>query len=196
MAFLKSDEKLNQNEIELNEKTDRIEEMINKYNQLADEYQQFQNSAEEKDQQIQEELKEKDTELDSIKGSLDEVNRELENEKSARRDYEIKSKEEFDSYVKEAQQKIEEESKLRRQVEEELNQARAQLEHMGLSERKKLAFHKGIIEGKLPLSIGGGIGQSRLCMFLLQKAHIGEVQSSVWPEDVVKDCESKGIVLL
>lgn len=72
----------------------------------------------------------------------------------------------------------------------------AQLEHMGLSERKELEFHKGILENKTPLSIGGGIGQSRICMLLLKKAHIGEVQASVWPEGMVKECEAKGILLL
>ncbi|MCX6749997.1 MAG: aspartate--ammonia ligase [Candidatus Pacearchaeota archaeon] len=71
-----------------------------------------------------------------------------------------------------------------------------QLEFMGLIDRKELEFHKRIIEEKLPLSIGRGIGQSRLCMFLLQKIHIGEVQVSVWPEKMIKDCEKKGITLL
>ncbi len=59
-----------------------------------------------------------------------------------------------------------------------------QLEMADLSERKELEFHKGVIDGSIPLTIGGGIGQSRLCMLLLQKAHIGEVQSSVWPEEL------------
>lgn len=71
-----------------------------------------------------------------------------------------------------------------------------QLEFMGLIDRKKLEYHKGIIENNLPLSIGGGIGQSRLCMFLLQKIHIGEVQVSVWPENMVKNCGKEGIRLL
>ncbi|MBN1896739.1 MAG: aspartate--ammonia ligase [Candidatus Aenigmarchaeota archaeon] len=71
-----------------------------------------------------------------------------------------------------------------------------QLEMLGLSERESLDFHKGVIDGSIPLSIGGGIGQSRICMFLLQKAHIGEVQSSVWPEDVEKIFEKQGVVLL
>ncbi|MFH1503746.1 MAG: aspartate--ammonia ligase [Candidatus Diapherotrites archaeon] len=72
-----------------------------------------------------------------------------------------------------------------------------QLEFMNLIEdRKELEFHKGIIKERLPLSVGGGIGQSRLCMFLLQKIHIGEVQVSVWPEKMVKDCEEKGIKIL
>ena len=71
-----------------------------------------------------------------------------------------------------------------------------QLKMMGLEDRKELEFHKGILEGKIPLSIGGGIGQSRLCMLLLQKAHIGEVQSSVWPEEVEEEFARNGIVLL
>ncbi len=71
-----------------------------------------------------------------------------------------------------------------------------QLEIMGLSDRKDLEYHRGIIEGKLPLTIGGGFGQSRLFMLLLQKAHIGEVQSSVWPEEIEKKFEEKGFPLL
>lgn len=71
-----------------------------------------------------------------------------------------------------------------------------QLEHMGLSERKNWEFHKMVLEGKLPLSIGGGIGQSRLCMLLLQKAHIGEVQSSVWPEGTEKELGERKVTLL
>jgi aspartate--ammonia ligase len=73
---------------------------------------------------------------------------------------------------------------------------KAQLKHMGLEDRESLAFHKAILEEKLPLTIGGGIGQSRLCMFLLEKAHIGEVQASVWSEDVKKEFETRGIPLL
>jgi aspartate--ammonia ligase len=57
-------------------------------------------------------------------------------------------------------------------------------------------FHKSILKNKIPLSIGGGIGQSRLCQLLLHKAHIGEVQSSVWPKEMKDDCKSKGIYLL
>jgi len=71
-----------------------------------------------------------------------------------------------------------------------------QLKQMDLEHRKEFEFHKGIIEGKIPLTIGGGIGQSRLCMLLLQKKHIGEVQASVWPEEVVKECEKRGVLLL
>ncbi|MBL7169571.1 MAG: aspartate--ammonia ligase [Candidatus Aenigmarchaeota archaeon] len=71
-----------------------------------------------------------------------------------------------------------------------------QLEMMGLTEKKELEYHRGIIESRLPLTIGGGFGQSRLCMLLLQKAHIGEVQSSVWSEEVEKEFEVTGIPLL
>ncbi|MFW5850605.1 MAG: aspartate--ammonia ligase [Bacteroidota bacterium] len=62
--------------------------------------------------------------------------------------------------------------------------------------RKELLFHSQLIEGKLPLSIGGGIGQSRLCMYLLRKAHIGEVQSSLWPEEMRAECEKNKIFLV
>ncbi|MBU0470020.1 MAG: aspartate--ammonia ligase [Nanoarchaeota archaeon] len=71
-----------------------------------------------------------------------------------------------------------------------------QLEHTGLMERKKLEFHKSILEDKIPLTIGGGIGQSRLCMALLQKAHVGEVQSSIWPKEVEEEFSRKEIALL
>lgn len=60
----------------------------------------------------------------------------------------------------------------------------------------QLPFHKALIEEELPLSIGGGIGQSRLCMLILQKAHIGEVQVSIWPEEQIKACADAGINLL
>jgi len=71
-----------------------------------------------------------------------------------------------------------------------------QLEISNCQDRKKLLFHKLLLEGQLPLSIGGGIGQSRLCMFLLKKLHIGEVQSSVWPNEVLKKYEGKDVKLL
>lgn len=73
---------------------------------------------------------------------------------------------------------------------------RHQLKERGCEERAELNFHKSLLAGELPYSIGGGIGQSRLCMFLLQKAHIGEVQASIWPEDQIKDCEEIGIRFL
>jgi aspartate--ammonia ligase len=71
-----------------------------------------------------------------------------------------------------------------------------QLKMHDLEHRKELDFHKGILEERLPLTMGGGIGQSRLCMLLLQKAHIGEVQSSVWPQEVEKEFDEKGVMLL
>ena len=71
-----------------------------------------------------------------------------------------------------------------------------QLEIAGEQGRTQLPFHKSLLEGKLPQSMGGGIGQSRLCMFLLQKAHIGEVQASIWPQDQVEKCRAAGITLM
>jgi aspartate--ammonia ligase len=67
---------------------------------------------------------------------------------------------------------------------------------MGLADRLGLEFHQGVLTGRHPLTIGGGIGQSRLCMLLLQKAHIGEVQVSVWPEWMRRQGERQGIVFL
>ena len=72
----------------------------------------------------------------------------------------------------------------------------SQLEKAGCPERAELPFQKAIINEELPFTIGGGIGQSRICMFFLRKAHIGEVQSSIWPDEMVKECEAKGIQLL
>ncbi len=63
-------------------------------------------------------------------------------------------------------------------------------------DRKKLLYHQRLLKGELPLTIGGGIGQSRLCMFYLRKAHIGEIQSSIWSEKMIKDCRHNNIVLL
>ncbi len=71
-----------------------------------------------------------------------------------------------------------------------------QLELAGCPERAKLPFQKALLDGKLPYTIGGGIGQSRMCMFFLQKAHIGEVQSSIWDEDTCRICRESGIELL
>ena len=73
---------------------------------------------------------------------------------------------------------------------------RRQLEIRGCENRTELNFHKRLLNGELPSSIGGGIGQSRLCMFMLQKAHIGEVQASIWPEEQIKACKEAGIELL
>ena len=71
-----------------------------------------------------------------------------------------------------------------------------QLKIAKCEDRKKLDYHKALLEGKLPYTIGGGIGQSRICMFFLNKAHIGEVQVGIWPEEMVKECRSAGIELL
>lgn len=71
-----------------------------------------------------------------------------------------------------------------------------QLESSGKQERKELYFHKRLLEGTLPLSIGGGIGQSRLCMLYLRKAHIGEIQASIWPHEMREECRKQGIHLL
>ena len=71
-----------------------------------------------------------------------------------------------------------------------------QLKLEGQEGREQLYFHRQLLAGKLPLSIGGGIGQSRLCMVLLHKAHIGEIQASIWPEQMVKECEEAGMPLI
>ena len=71
-----------------------------------------------------------------------------------------------------------------------------QLRLSGCDDRRGLPYHKMLLNGELPLTIGGGIGQSRLSMLLLGKAHIGEVQASIWDEDTVKSCEQAGVVLL
>ena len=63
-------------------------------------------------------------------------------------------------------------------------------------DRAELAFHRAVLNDELPLSVGGGIGQSHLCMYFLRKAHIGEVQVTVWPEDMVDMCKSGNIFLL
>ena len=71
-----------------------------------------------------------------------------------------------------------------------------QLELANCLERKELPFHKMILEKKLPYTIGGGIGQSRICMFFLRKAHIGEIQCSIWPKDYRIEAEKSGVLLL
>ena len=71
-----------------------------------------------------------------------------------------------------------------------------QLKISGCDDRRGLEFHKAILEGRLPYTVGGGIGQSRLCMFYLRKVHIGEVQASVWPDEKVAALEKEGITLL
>lgn len=71
-----------------------------------------------------------------------------------------------------------------------------QLSIEGQEARKELYFHQQLINGNLPLSVGGGIGQSRLCMILLHKAHIGEIQASIWPQEMRKECKELGMTLL
>ena len=71
-----------------------------------------------------------------------------------------------------------------------------QLKAADCEDRKELDYHKALLEGKLPYTIGGGIGQSRICMFFLNKAHIGEVQVGIWPQEMVEECAKSGIVLL
>lgn len=72
----------------------------------------------------------------------------------------------------------------------------SQLEKANCMDRAELPYQKAVIENELPFTIGGGIGQSRMCMFFLRKAHIGEVQSSLWPVEMVEECEKNGIQLL
>ena len=72
---------------------------------------------------------------------------------------------------------------------------RRQLQERGQEWKADLYFHRRLLAGELPQTIGGGIGQSRLCMFLLRKAHIGEIQSSIWPEEMRKACHQAGIEL-
>lgn len=71
-----------------------------------------------------------------------------------------------------------------------------QLEISGDTDRAEMDFHKAILNKELPYTIGGGIGQSRLCMYFLQKAHIGEVQAAVWPKDMIEECGRNNIFLL
>ena len=71
-----------------------------------------------------------------------------------------------------------------------------QLKIEGQEAREQLYFHQQLLNDCLPLSIGGGIGQSRLCMVLLHKAHIGEIQASIWPEDMRQECLELGMPLI
>ena len=71
-----------------------------------------------------------------------------------------------------------------------------QLRKANADERRNLPFHKALLAGELPLTIGGGIGQSRICMLMLQKAHIGEVQVSLWPEKMKQKCLANNINIL
>ncbi|WP_419726708.1 aspartate--ammonia ligase [Terrisporobacter petrolearius] len=71
-----------------------------------------------------------------------------------------------------------------------------QLKASKCEDRKELDYHKELLDGKLPYTIGGGIGQSRICMFFLNKAHIGEVQVGIWPQEMIEECSQAGITLL
>ena len=72
----------------------------------------------------------------------------------------------------------------------------SQREKAGCPERAALPFQKAVLNDELPFTIGGGIGQSRICMFFLRKAHIGEVQSSLWPQSALEELEKKGVSIL
>ena len=71
-----------------------------------------------------------------------------------------------------------------------------QLEEANALDRLELDYHRMLIKGKLPYTIGGGIGQSRICMYFLEKRHIGEVQASIWTDLIIKECQEKNIFLL
>ena len=71
-----------------------------------------------------------------------------------------------------------------------------QLKLTGKEDRAQLYFHKKLLNGELPLSVGGGIGQSRLCMVLLQKGHLGEIQASIWPDEMREECHELGMTLI
>lgn len=71
-----------------------------------------------------------------------------------------------------------------------------QLDIRGMNEKRNLLFHKRLLNGEFPESVGGGIGQSRLCMYFLRKAHIGEVQASIWPEQMLESCRKSGIFIM
>lgn len=71
-----------------------------------------------------------------------------------------------------------------------------QLKLTGQESRVNLYFHKKLLAGELPLSIGGGIGQSRICLVLLHKAHLGEIQASIWPEDMIEECKKLGMAII
>ena len=73
---------------------------------------------------------------------------------------------------------------------------KSQLKTAGCEDRAKLPFQKSLLDGELPYTVGGGIGQSRICMYYLRKAHIGEVHSSMWPESIVETASENGIHLL
>ena len=72
----------------------------------------------------------------------------------------------------------------------------SQLEERGCPEHAELPFQRDLLNGNLPLTMGGGIGQSRMCMFFLRKAHIGEVQASIWPQETIDSFRAQGVCLL
>ena len=71
-----------------------------------------------------------------------------------------------------------------------------QLTAAGCDDRRELPFHKMLLAGQLPLTIGGGIGQSRLCMLMIGTCHIGEVQASLWDKETMEACEKAGVMIL
>ena len=71
-----------------------------------------------------------------------------------------------------------------------------QLKMSKCEDRKELEYHKALLNGELPYTIGGGIGQSRICMYFLNKAHIGEVQVGIWPQKMIEECRLAGVHLL
>lgn len=72
----------------------------------------------------------------------------------------------------------------------------SQIKASGCEDRLEMEFHKKLLNKELPYTIGGGIGQSRLCMLMLNKAHIGEVQASIWPDEMIKVCKDNGINII
>ena len=81
-------------------------------------------------------------------------------------------------------------------VEAVVTAQREVLEKADCMDRAELPYQKAVIDNELPYTIGGGIGQSRICMFFLRKAHIGEVHSSLWPAAIAEECEKNGVQLL
>ncbi len=71
-----------------------------------------------------------------------------------------------------------------------------QLAKAHCEDRAELSFHRMLLEGQLPLTMGGGIGQSRICMLMLNKVHIGEVQAAIWSDEMIDACEARGVHLL
>ncbi|HAK69564.1 MAG TPA: aspartate--ammonia ligase, partial [Treponema sp.] len=73
---------------------------------------------------------------------------------------------------------------------------KVQLEERGCTERASLPFHRQLLDGRLKQTLGGGIGQSRLCMYFLRKCHIGEIQVSTWPDEMLKTCAENNVPIL